>query len=292
MKVAAERKRRGDAGDEVDRRVGRDAQILGDAVFGILVVAADEVELVVAAVGEPARQHRAGQPGAPAALDTHPREYLGYAEQHAADRQREEYGAEIEHGRGIALLDGIEDRAVPDVDAVLKADIADDQQQQPDRKCPRQAVAAPAPKTARADPESRQQIVLARLLGFFRRHLQIGLDKLWRRLDGLAILRVDLDNRRLFRSRFFCGRFRLHCGFGHGRITAEKSKGSSCRHLPAKRSNPSCREEHGLLRRGACHWARIRATLRRQRRLRGELWAEFNLLFPTTSACRICLPRR
>ena len=48
--------RRGDAGDEIDRRVGGDAQILGDAVFRILVVAADEIELIVAAVGQPARR--------------------------------------------------------------------------------------------------------------------------------------------------------------------------------------------------------------------------------------------
>ena len=43
--------RRGHAGDEIHRRVGGDPQILGDAVFRVLVVAADEIELVVAAVG-------------------------------------------------------------------------------------------------------------------------------------------------------------------------------------------------------------------------------------------------
>jgi hypothetical protein len=42
------------AGDEIDRRVGCDPQILGDAVFRILVIAVDEVELVVAAIGQPA----------------------------------------------------------------------------------------------------------------------------------------------------------------------------------------------------------------------------------------------
>ena len=42
----------------------------------------------------------------------------------AADREREEHAGQIEHGGGIALLDGVEDRAIPDVDAVLKADIA------------------------------------------------------------------------------------------------------------------------------------------------------------------------
>ena len=139
------KQRRGDAGDEIHRNVGGDPQILGDAVFRILVVAADEVELVVAAIGEPPRHHRTCQPGAPAALDAHAREYLGDTEQHAADREREKHRGEIEYGRRIALLDGVEDRAVPDIDAVLEADIGDDQHQQPDREQPRQPVAVLAP---------------------------------------------------------------------------------------------------------------------------------------------------
>ena len=57
------------------------------------------------------------------------REHLRDAEQHAADREREEYRGEIIHGGGVALLDGVEDRAIPDVDAVLKADIGNDQEQ-------------------------------------------------------------------------------------------------------------------------------------------------------------------
>ena len=118
-----------DAGDEIDRGVGRDPQILGDAVFRILVIAADEVELIVTAAGQPARYHRIRQPGAPAALDAHAGEHLRHAEQHAADRERKEHRGEIVYGGGIALLDGVEDRAVPDIDAVLKADIGDDQEQ-------------------------------------------------------------------------------------------------------------------------------------------------------------------
>ena len=216
------------------------------------MVAADQIELVVAAVGEPARHHRAGQPGAPAALDAHPREHLRHAEQHAADRQRKEHRGQIEHGGGIALLDGVEDRAIPDIDAVLKADIGDDQDQQPDRKRPGQPVAVLAPIAAGADPEPRQQIILARLLGLFRRHFRIGLDQLGRRrLDRVAVLRVDFDNRRLLRGGFFRGRFRLHSGFGHGRITAGKSEGSlsspSLRGAK-RRSNPESRPQTGLLR--------------------------------------------
>src|SRR6185369_17868329 len=131
----------------------------------VLVIATDEVELIVAAIGQPARYHRVSQPGAPAALDAHAGEYLRHAEKHAADRERKEHRGEIIHGGGIALLDGVEDGAIPDVDAVLEADIGNDQEQQSERKKPRQPVTVLAPVAARADPEPRQQIILAGLLG-------------------------------------------------------------------------------------------------------------------------------
>ena len=163
------------------------------------MIAADEVELVVTAVRQPARYHRVRQPGAPAALNAHAGEHLRDTEQHAADREREKYRSEIVHGGGFALLDGVEDRAIPDVDAVLKADIGDDQDQQSDRKQPRQPVAAFAPIAPRADPEPRQQIILARLLGFFLGHFRVGLDDLGRRRrDVVAVLGDDLDEFRFF----------------------------------------------------------------------------------------------
>jgi hypothetical protein len=195
--------RRCHAGHEIDRRVGRDPQIFGDAVFRILVVAADQVELVVAPVVEPARQHRIGQPGAPAALDAHARVNLRHADQHAADRERKEHRREEIDGCGIAFLDAVEDRPVPDIDAVLQADIADDQDEKPDGERPGQPVAVAAPATARADPEPRQQIAPARLFHLFRRHLRIRLDHLGRRrLDDLV---VALDDVWLLAGRFLCG---------------------------------------------------------------------------------------
>jgi hypothetical protein len=70
-----------------------------------------------------------GQPGAPAPLNTHTRDHLGHAERNAADRQREKHRTQIEHRGGVTLLDGVEDRAIPDVDAVLKADIGNERDQ-------------------------------------------------------------------------------------------------------------------------------------------------------------------
>jgi hypothetical protein len=66
-------------------------------------------------------------------LNAPARKYLCDAKQHAAGREREKHRGEIEYGHGLAFLDGVEDRAVPDVDAILDGD---DQKQQSDRKQP------------------------------------------------------------------------------------------------------------------------------------------------------------
>ena len=115
----------------------------------------------------------------------------------------------MKHGRGIAFLDGVEDRPIPDIDAVLETDIGDDQDHKADGKHPRQPVAASAPKSLGADPESRQQIILAGLLGFFRRQFWVGFEEFGRRrLDLVAGFGDDFDERG-----FFAGRFGFAAGF-------------------------------------------------------------------------------
>jgi hypothetical protein len=59
-------KRRGYSECEIDRRVGCDAGVLADTVFGVLVVARNEVEMVVAPVREPAVERMEGEPFPPA----------------------------------------------------------------------------------------------------------------------------------------------------------------------------------------------------------------------------------
>src|SRR5262249_12586522 len=151
-------------GNEVDGRLGGNPQILRDTGFGVLVVAAYEVELIVAAVCEPTPDNIGGEPGPPAALDRHTQEDLCNDEAGGSGRKRQENDAQEIYGVGIALLDGVENGAVPDIDPVLEADIDADQDQHPDRARPGETIAAPAPVTARADPETRQQVSLARLL--------------------------------------------------------------------------------------------------------------------------------
>ena len=50
--------------------------------------------------------------------------------------------------RKVTFLDGIKDLAISDVNAVLHGDIEDDQQQEPDRGDPRDAVSSFAPESA------------------------------------------------------------------------------------------------------------------------------------------------
>ena len=62
--------------------------------------------------------------------------------------------------RSSALLDGVKDRAIPDVDGILKCDVCNNQGDQAERQHPCQLAAVGTPKTFGADPESREQIVL------------------------------------------------------------------------------------------------------------------------------------
>ena len=60
---------------------------------------------------------------------------------------------------------------------------------------PGQPIAVATPEAARAGPEPRQQVALAKRLRLFRRQLRVGFDHLGRRrLDRLAGLVLDLDD--------------------------------------------------------------------------------------------------
>jgi hypothetical protein len=76
----------------------------------------------------------------------------------------------------------------------LKTDIGHDRDDKADRNCPRQLVAALAPKSPRGDPEAREQIVLSRLLRLLRGQFRIGFNQLGRRwLDLIAGFGDDFD---------------------------------------------------------------------------------------------------
>ena len=160
-------KRLRDAGREIDRRICGNPQIFRDPVLRILVIAFDQIELIVTPVVQPARDDGIREPRAPAPLDAHPREHLRDTEDDAADRQREEYPGQIKDLRGVLLFNRIEDRPVPDIDAVLKRDLQDDQRDQADAEDPCETADACAPVASRADPEAREQVIAPQLFDFF-----------------------------------------------------------------------------------------------------------------------------
>ena len=83
------------------------------------MIAIDERELIIAAIFEPARHDGIRHPRTPATLNSHARVNLRDADDDAADGQRKENRTQMNNARGILLLDGIEDCAIPNVDSVL-----------------------------------------------------------------------------------------------------------------------------------------------------------------------------
>ena len=197
---------------------------------GFCVVAADQVQLIVTAVCEPSRDNCGREPGTPAALNHHAKENLCNDKAAASEHERHENGTQEIDGAGVALLNGVKNCTVPDIDPILEADIDAYQDQKPDRAWPGEPVAAAAPVTARADPETFQQVSLARLLGFLRCQFWIRIDKIRRRALVLD-LKLDFDSRYLFLARLFgvrwfgpINRFRLDFGPGHNGDNGLKNK--------------------------------------------------------------------
>jgi hypothetical protein len=174
--------RRGHAGDEIDRRLGRHPHVVGDAVFGVLVVAAHQVELIIAAAGEPTVDQTIVEPRAPAPLHGHARIDLHDAEEHARGQQRDVDHRQEQGRAGIVLFQRVEEPAVPQVHSVGGGEVEQDDDEQRAGQDPRYARPLPAPETGGAGPEPPQQIapfalarVLVRLLvRFLVGLLQIG----------------------------------------------------------------------------------------------------------------------
>src|SRR5688572_13617617 len=95
-------------------------------MFGILVVAADELELVEAALVEPAAQQVVVEPGAPRALHGHARPHGEHAQdQIGADERGKEQGL-ARSDRSVPGLERIEEVPIPQIDAVRDAQADED----------------------------------------------------------------------------------------------------------------------------------------------------------------------
>ena len=145
------------AGREIDRRIGRAAHVVGDAVFRVLVIPADQIELVIAAVPQPAIEQVIVQPGAPAPLRGHARVDLGDDQQNACHQQREIDQRQEQDGAAVALLQRVEDRPVPDVHPIGGGEIEQDGEQDQPGQQPGEPGTVLAPIAFGGSPEPPQQ---------------------------------------------------------------------------------------------------------------------------------------
>ena len=97
------------------------------------MIAADQIELVIAPVLQPGVEDMIGEPGPPAPLRRHAAIDIGNAKTDAGRSQRKENQREREDGCCILLFEAVENRAIPDIDAVLRGDREQHENEQPDR---------------------------------------------------------------------------------------------------------------------------------------------------------------
>ena len=87
------------------------------------MIARHQVELIVAAAGEPVIEHVCVQPLAPPALEGHFRKRGRGRHPHDRGDQREKDEGLVQQTAAITLVEGIERHAVPDVQPILQNEI-------------------------------------------------------------------------------------------------------------------------------------------------------------------------
>ena len=140
--------RREDAGREVDRSFRCDPHILGEAVLGVLVLAGDQVELVISSIVEPAVTDVLGHPGAPAPLNAHARPDHHDCDGNAEDGKRNENPRLMDDRCAVLLLKRVEYLAIPDVDPVARDELQDDQHDECRGHQPSDATLIAGPESA------------------------------------------------------------------------------------------------------------------------------------------------
>jgi hypothetical protein len=154
---AGRQKRRENTGYDVDGRFGCEAGVFADAIFRVVVVALDEVQMVVASLGQPVIEQMVRHPFAPQALHGHLSINIDDCDEDAGREQRK-----VDHGLeegfcGVLLLERIEQLPVPDIDPILHVELHKDDDQQRAREDPGSVVAVPAPESAAHSPEASQE---------------------------------------------------------------------------------------------------------------------------------------
>jgi hypothetical protein len=137
------------------------------AYSGLSWSPAHEVQLVVAAAAQPAVERVRVQPGAPTPLQGHPGVHRDRRERDVRRGEGEEDERLLQHGRGVAPVEGVEHRAVPDVQPVLQSEPDEGQRGDRERQDPRRRPRAFPPKAEGGVPEDRQQIAAVLVLAGF-----------------------------------------------------------------------------------------------------------------------------
>src|SRR5450631_2995783 len=146
-----------DADDEIDRRVGGYTRILTDAAFGILMVSRHQIELVIAAVGQPSTDQMVGQPRAPLPLGGHARVHGDNAQHHHGSHKRhEDEGLRRDRGP-VLFLKGVEDVTAPDIHPVLESELDENERDEPEGEKPGGSAGVPKPEAAGTLPETSDQ---------------------------------------------------------------------------------------------------------------------------------------
>ena len=137
-----------------DPAFGRDADVLGNALVGVVVLAGAEQQAVVPAVRHPASDQQLGEPVAPVQLQPAFDEQVGCRD---ADRDHEDQRKHADldqHAGHRALLQCVEQRAVPVIAPDRQSDLRHGQQEQQQRG----AADAPLPCGLPVGPREAQDL--------------------------------------------------------------------------------------------------------------------------------------
>src|SRR5262249_25002663 len=120
--------------------------------------AGDQVELVVAPAADPAIEHVAVQPGAPALLRRHAGVHAGRGDADDAEGQRQEDERLPQYGAPVLVVEGVEQRPVPDVEPVLEREVHEGEDHDEGAQYPGSRSRTPAPEAEGRVPVAREEI--------------------------------------------------------------------------------------------------------------------------------------
>ena len=154
------RQHRGQQADhKIDRRVRGQPRILGDAIFGVLVLAVPQIDAAIALVAQPGGNQVPADPGAPRTLEGHAAPHGCHRKADAERREQRQQMGLVPDLAAIAELERIEEVAVPQVEAVLDQELQHRDHDQERDEAPGEPGRGAVPEAARALPEPTEHVM-------------------------------------------------------------------------------------------------------------------------------------